>query len=147
MVRSLISAATVLSGALLATARPPKGPPSGPSHPKPYHPGSGSDSHNGQCNSITLPIHVQANAVDLGFPSVTDKYSTTQWAVSGSTWSMPGLLESIEGNVSVDETFNIYGQLCVPRDGTKKEILHLATHGLIFDSGYWDVSIDPAQYS
>lgn len=143
MITPLLSAAALLSAASTAAARPSPGPP----HSYPHQPGSGS--HNGQCTTFNLPVPVKTVGVDFGFPPATNKYEVTQWAVSGSTWTTPSSPEAAPflPNVTIKATFNIFGHLCVPRNGAKKEILHLATHGLIFDSRYWDVPIDPAQYS
>lgn len=90
--------------------------------------------HDGQCHTFTVPVPVKATAVDFGLPPLTDRFEVTQWAVSSSTWSALSLANIAQGNVSVDETFNIFGQLCIPHNGAKKNILHLATHGIAFDS-------------
>lgn len=143
MISPILPAAAILSTALLATARPPPG---GPPHS--YPPSSGG-THDGQCTTFTLPVPVKATAIDFGSPPITNKYETTQWAVSGSTWSTPSIFEIYQSlpTVSIDTTFDIHAQLCVPAGGAKKDILHLATHGLIFDSRYWDIPVDPEQYS
>lgn len=127
---------TLLSTSVLAGALP-----SSPSYP---HHASDSGAHNGQCTSFYLPVAVNTTGVDYHFPPIDNKYEVTQWAVSASTWSAKPPPPT---NVTIDQTFNIYAQLCVPRNGAKKNILQLATHGLYFDMRYWDASIDPPQYS
>jgi pimeloyl-ACP methyl ester carboxylesterase len=49
-------------------------------------------------------------------------------------------------NITISETYNIAMKMC-PGDGPKKDQLHIATHGGGFDGGYWDIRIDPKQYS
>jgi pimeloyl-ACP methyl ester carboxylesterase len=49
-------------------------------------------------------------------------------------------------NITISETYNIAMKMCVG-DGPKKDHLHIATHGGGFDGRYWDIRIDPKQYS
>lgn len=48
-----------------------------------------------------------------------------------TTWSRPADLAI--GKVTVDSTFKINGQLCVPTHGARSDILQLATRGVGFD--------------
>lgn len=51
------------------------------------------------------------------------------------------------GNITITGTYNIAAKLCVPANGLKKHYLQIATHGGGYDQRYWDVRIDPSQYS
>ena len=140
---SVKSIATLLSSILLATTATAHPPLSYPHHNQHDHSGG---AHNGQCRPFTIPVPVKTTALDFHIPPITNAIETVQWAVSGSTWSTVASLPTPD-NATVDDIFNIYGQLCVPHNGAKKNILHLATHGLVYDSRYWDVEVDPEQYS
>jgi len=117
--------AVCVLGAAAAIARPP------PSHSK------GEQNHDGQCKEFVVPVPVKATAFDFGLPDLPDRYAVTQWAIEYDTWSTTPPSKAIKGNITVDENFDINVKLCVPKDGMKKEIIHLATHGLVFDGRYW----------
>ena len=114
----------------------------------PYPGSSGtSGTHHGACVEFMLPVAVTAQNADYGILPVNDNIDAVQFAVDSDTWSAPPPIERIIRNITVDDTFQISAYLCVPEHGNKKNYLQIATHGLIFDKRYWDVAINPAEYS
>lgn len=59
----------------------------------------------------------------------------------------PSFAERAIKNITVSKTFDIHATLCVPPNGAKKNLLHLATHGGGYDSRYWNSEIEPEKYS
>ena len=104
-------------------------------------------SHHDPCVDFILPVSVTAQNADYGLAPVNNNIDTVQFAIDTDTWSTLPPQERIVRNVTIDDTFHISARLCVPANGSKKNHLQIATHGLLFDKRYWDVSIDPAQYS
>ncbi|KAK4032179.1 hypothetical protein C8A01DRAFT_41389 [Parachaetomium inaequale] len=101
-----------------------------------------------QCVELRVPVPVVALNHHYIMPRVDSNIDAIDWTVNVTTWSNPTAAERVTGDVSVDRTFNINAQLCVPsQKGAKADILQIATHGLGFDKRYFDVEVKPAEYS
>ena len=79
-----------------------------------------------------------------GEPINTDAVA---WALDIDTWSSPQGAERILKNITVSDTYDISARLCVPPNGAKRSHLQIANHGLVFDKRYWDVQVQPEEYS
>ena len=99
------------------------------------------------CVDFMLPVSVTAQNAVYDVLQVEDNINATAFGVDLDTWSSPMGSDRILRNITVSNTFDISAQLCIPSNGTKKEHLQIATHGILFDKRYWDVSINPAEYS
>ena len=68
-------------------------------------------------------------------PRVDSGIDAIGWELNVTTWSAPSFLERNTGPVSVDQTFNISAQLCVPsaEGGPKAGFMQIATQGLAWD--------------
>ncbi|KAK4148416.1 hypothetical protein C8A00DRAFT_39018 [Chaetomidium leptoderma] len=80
-------------------------------------------------------------------PRVDSNIDAVEWVTEMTTWSSPNMTERIIGNITIEDTFKISGQLCVPPRGARSDVLQIATHGVGFDKRYWDVEVKPDQYS
>ena len=101
------------------------------------------DSRN--CVQLKLPVQITAHNAIYDLVNVTDDVTAADFTVTFGTHNDNPY--KILKNITISETYNIGAQLCTPTNGAKKDILQIATHGLGFDKRYWDVTIDPKQYS
>ncbi|KZO91750.1 alpha/beta-hydrolase [Calocera viscosa TUFC12733] len=77
----------------------------------------------------------QAALTELIAQSVTSPGNFSEMYMSGT-------------NSSTGAAYNIFGVLCVPKDGDKHNgTVQLLVHGLGYDSGYWDFGFQPENYS
>jgi hypothetical protein len=56
-------------------------------------------------------------------------------------------MQNIIKNTTTTGTFNIHAQLCVALSSTHSDILQIATHGVHYDSRYWDSEYQPENHS
>jgi pimeloyl-ACP methyl ester carboxylesterase len=97
---------------------------------------------NGSCKQIDIPVFASANSAVYDIPRVDNDIEAGAWAIRSDTWSTPAAIKAILKNTTTSGTFNIHGQLCVPNSSTKKDILQIATHGIHYDSRYWDPELN-----
>ena len=98
------------------------------------------------CVSFMLPVPATAQNAEYDVVHVNDNINATAYAVDLDTWSFNATSRVLR-NITVSDTFNISVQLCVPPNGIKKQNLFIATHGGLFDKRYWDLAINPSEYS
>ena len=99
---------------------------------------------NRTCVEFTLPVSITAQNAIYDIQRVDNTAEAIQFTVDLDTWDVT---QPIIQNLTVSDTFNISAQLCVPQSGAKKTHLQIATHGLVLDKRYWDVPINPSEYS
>lgn len=99
---------------------------------------------NGYCRQLDIPVTATAESAIYNIPRVDSDIDAIAWAIYTDTWSTVGGSDRIIKNTTTSGTFNIHAQLCIPkRDVDKKKgILQLATHGVHYDSRYWDPELD-----
>ena len=102
---------------------------------------------NRPCVDFMLPVPATAQNAEYNITQVNNNIDATTFAVDLDTWSSPNASDLLLRNITVSDTFNISVQLCVPQNGTKKNHLQIATHGLGFDKRYWDVTVNSSEYS
>lgn len=100
--------------------------------------------NNRPCVEFTLPIAATAQSAIFDVPQVNNNIEAMAFAVKRDTWSNKFALVK---NQTISGTYDISMQLCMPPNGSKKDHLHVATHGVAFDKRYWDSKVDPSQYS
>ncbi|KAM0486963.1 hypothetical protein ACHAPX_000230 [Trichoderma viride] len=101
-----------------------------------------------QCVQLQIPVPVVATNYHYDQPQVDSSIDAIDWTVNVTTWSSSNFTARITGPVKIKKTYNIGAQLCVPSQKTSKAgILQIATPGLGFGKEYFDVEIDPQQYS
>lgn len=83
---------------------------------------------------LPVPITVHQHLYDV--PRIESNIDAASYELAIDTWSSPSYVERIIGNITNSKTYNIYAQLCVPPNGTKKNLLQVATHGGGFDHRY-----------
>ena len=99
------------------------------------------------CFDLTLHVSATEQNAEYDIVHVNNNINAVAFAVDIDTWTSPGGLERVIKNITVSDTFIINAQLCVPTNGNKRKSLQIATHGSVFDSSYWDVRINPSEYS
>jgi pimeloyl-ACP methyl ester carboxylesterase len=78
---------------------------------------------------------------------VNNDIEATAWAIFDATRTTPHGVENIIKNTTTSGTFSIHAQLCVPKSSKKNSILQIASHGVHYDSRYWDSKYQPEKYS
>ncbi|KAH8655478.1 Alpha/Beta hydrolase protein [Xylariales sp. PMI_506] len=110
--------------------------------------GSATASATKLCVQLQIPVPVVATNYHYDQPQVDSNIDAMDWTVNVTTWSSSNFTARITGPVNINRTFDIGAQLCVPlRNTSKSSILQIATPGLGFGKEYFDVEVDPQQYS
>jgi hypothetical protein len=86
-----------------------------------------------QCVQLEVPVKVSTTATRWLQPRVDNNIDAVEWVSEMTTWSSPNTTERIIGEVIINDTFKIRGQLCVPSRGNRSDVLQIATHGVGFD--------------
>lgn len=82
------------------------------------------------CVDLEIPITVDSNNTLFGnFPRIDSSSEAVDAAVVLTTWSSVNSSDHPTGFRHIQQTFKIGATLCVPKDGKKKQILQLLTHG------------------
>lgn len=101
----------------------------------------------GTCKQMDIPVFATANTAIYDIPRVDNDIEATAWAIFDATRTTPHDVRNIIKNTTTSATFNIHAQLCVPRSSEKSDILQIATHGVHYDSRYWDSEYQPESHS
>ena len=112
-------------------------------HQKPPQP-------NRVCQQFDIPVPVSATNARYDIPRVDSNIDATNYALNSDTWSSPTPPRRVIENITIADTFIINAQLCTPRSPSsknKKDVLQIATHGLVYDKRYWDSELHPETYS
>ncbi|KAF2627219.1 alpha/beta-hydrolase [Macroventuria anomochaeta] len=102
---------------------------------------------SGYCVQLDIPVFATAPSAIYDIPQVNDDIEATAWAIFDATWSTPHGVQNIITNTTTSDTFNIHAQLCVPKSSGKNGVLQIATHGVHYDSRYWDSTYKPEEHS
>lgn len=102
---------------------------------------------NGHCVQLDLPVSATAPSAVYDLPQVNSNIEAAAWGIHDATWSTPHSVQSILRNTTTSGIFNIHAQLCVPTSSDKEDILQIATHGVHYDSRYWDSAYKPEEHS
>src|SRR4051812_27220914 len=102
---------------------------------------------DGFCKQLNIPVFASAPSAIYNIPHVNNDIEATAWAIYDATRTTPHNITNIIKNTTTSGIFNIHAQLCIPKSSNKKNILQIATHGLHYDSRYWDSEYQPANHS
>jgi pimeloyl-ACP methyl ester carboxylesterase len=106
-----------------------------------------SQRPDGNCKQLNIPVFATAPSAIYDIPRVDNDLDATAWAIYDATRTTSHGVQNIIKNTTTSGTFNIHAQLCVPNSPTKRHILQIATHGVHYDSRYWDSEHDPQNHS
>lgn len=107
-----------------------------------------SKHNHGYCKELDIPVPATSESAIYDIPRVDSNIDAIAWAIYSDTWSTPAGAARIIKNTTTSDTFKIHAQLCVPKvSGGKNDILHIATHGVHYDSRYWDPTLDREKQS
>ncbi|KAH8802577.1 hypothetical protein F5884DRAFT_802370 [Xylogone sp. PMI_703] len=101
----------------------------------------------GTCKQLNIPVPATADSAIYNIPKVDNDLEATAWAIYDATRDTPHNVQNIIKNTTTSGTFNIHAQLCVPKSSAKSGILQIATHGVHYDSRYWDSQYKPEDHS
>ncbi|KAK2760696.1 hypothetical protein FQN54_001931 [Arachnomyces sp. PD_36] len=102
-----------------------------------------SNRTHGSCKQLDIPVFATSESGIYDIPRVDSDIDAIAWAIDTDTWSSPVGPQRLIKNATTSDTFNIHAQLCVPEYSDKEEdILQIATHGVHYDSRYWDPELD-----
>ena len=102
---------------------------------------------HGFCKQLDIPVFATVDSAIYDIPRVNNDIEATAWAIYDATRNTPHNVQNILKNTTTSGTFNIHAQLCIPNSSKKKEVLQIATHGVHYDSRYWDSKYQPEQHS
>lgn len=85
------------------------------------------------CIELDIPVSIDMTATKWLQLKVDSNVDVVDWVTDLTTWTSPNITERMIGEVRINDTFKIHGQLCVPSEGAKSDILQIATHGAGFD--------------
>lgn len=85
------------------------------------------------CVQLEVPLLITANNSRFDLPRVDSSIDAVDWVWDLTIWSHRSETGRVTGVIPVNDTFTISAQLCVPEQGTKADILQIATHGIGFD--------------
>ncbi|KAK5134242.1 hypothetical protein LTR08_006785 [Meristemomyces frigidus] len=106
-----------------------------------------SQRDHGICKQFEIPVCATAASAIYDIPTVTNDIEAAAWAIWDATRDTPHSVQSIIKNTTVSGTFNIHVQLCVPKTSEQKDVLQIATHGVHYDSRYWDSAYEAEEHS
>ncbi|KAH9832772.1 hypothetical protein Tdes44962_MAKER00253 [Teratosphaeria destructans] len=102
---------------------------------------------NGYCQSLDIPVSVTAPSAIYDIPPTSNDQEATAWAIWDADRTNRHDYLNIVQNTTTSDIFNIHGNLCIPKSFVKNNVLQIATHGIAFDSRYWDVQLQPETHS
>ena len=106
-----------------------------------------SNTRHRPCTTFTVQVPITAQNHIYDLVPVNSNIDAIHYAQDLDSWDNPPIQERIVKNVTISRTYDIYVQLCVPPNGSKKSYLQLASHGGGFDSRYWDSEVEPEHHS
>jgi pimeloyl-ACP methyl ester carboxylesterase len=113
------------------------------SHSSSATPIDSSKRTHGVCKELDIPVFASSDSAIYDIPRVNNDIDATAWAIYSDTWSTPAGAQRIIRNTTTSGTYNIHALLCVPEFSEKgKDVLQIATHGVQYDSRYWDPELD-----
>ncbi|KAL6851823.1 alpha/beta-hydrolase [Trichoderma novae-zelandiae] len=104
---------------------------------------------HGYCKQLDIALPVTAETAVYDIPRVDNDIEAAAWAIYDATRTTPHGPENIVKNTTTSGTFNIHAQLCIPKGAqkSKNSTLQIATHGVHYDSRYWDSTYKPENHS
>ena len=99
---------------------------------------------HGTCKQLDIAISASAPGAVYNLPRIDNDIQAIAWAREQETWSAPSALQLIQQNITISDTYKIHAQICSPSTGG--EILQIASHGLHYDSRYWDAQLKDHSY-
>ena len=99
---------------------------------------------NAQCETQTYQINADStNTKFVGIDQDQQNQSSITSLIYDFVISQSNFTDTyIDGTFSNSGTFSISGTLCTPKQGAKSNsAIQLLTHGVGFDSSYWDFSV------
>ncbi|EHK18069.1 uncharacterized protein TRIVIDRAFT_44656 [Trichoderma virens Gv29-8] len=104
---------------------------------------------HGYCKQLDIPVPITANTAIYDIPRVDNDIEAVAWAIYDATRTTIHGPKNIIKNTTTSETFNIHAQLCIPKSNKngKHNTLQIATHGVHYDSRYWDSEYKPENHS
>ncbi|THU99469.1 alpha/beta-hydrolase [Dendrothele bispora CBS 962.96] len=91
-----------------------------------------------QCSEFFVPVNVSAQTVQLNVTNPQNQFELTnlltQMAYTNATIDQDVTI----GPATVNDTFNIWSQLCIPNDFAADGVVEFTAHGSTFNHTYWN---------
>ncbi|KAK3395298.1 hypothetical protein B0H63DRAFT_386992 [Podospora didyma] len=101
-----------------------------------------------QCVQLQVTVPVNATNLHYEIPRVDSSIDAIDWTLNVTVYNTKNSSERVTGPYPVNRSFYVNAQLCVPSvKSPKSQILQIATQGLGYDKRYFDVEINPGEYS
>lgn len=94
-----------------------------------------------------VPVSATAESAVYNLPRVDTDIEAAAWAIRDATRTTISGPANILRNTTTSGIFNIHVQLCLPESPNEENVLQIATHGVHYDSNYWDSTYQPEDYS
>ncbi|KDN62801.1 hypothetical protein CSUB01_02710 [Colletotrichum sublineola] len=107
-----------------------------------------TDNHiYGDCKEFKIPVAATVDSAVYNLPRVDNDLEAGAWAIYDATRTTLHNESNIIKHTVTSGTWNIHAQLCFPKHGKSKDVLQIATHGVHYDSRYWDSKYKPENHS
>ncbi|KZS87160.1 hypothetical protein SISNIDRAFT_447105 [Sistotremastrum niveocremeum HHB9708] len=109
---------------------------------------SAASSPDPNCTPLTLPISINTSASTISLPNPANQSALTAFFTALASPTLDYAQSLVNGTHTVNETFQISGKLCTPSgQSSGGGVLEFATHGIAFDSAYWEVGGPNSPYN
>ncbi|CAK7222445.1 hypothetical protein SBRCBS47491_004867 [Sporothrix bragantina] len=107
-----------------------------------------ADNHlHGACKQLDIPVSATVDGAVYNIPQVNNDIEAGAWGIYDATRTTPHDASNVLKNTTISGTWNIHAQLCFPTNPKAQDILQVATHGVHYDSRYWDSKYLPQNHS
>jgi hypothetical protein len=89
-----------------------------------------------RCYDLMLDVPASATNIDVGLGIIDTDDKVADWVVNSDRWDAIPAAERAIRNVSINDTFSTYAQLCLPNPRNDKKVMQILTHGGGFDHRY-----------
>ncbi|ODQ49830.1 hypothetical protein SAICODRAFT_10364 [Saitoella complicata NRRL Y-17804] len=114
----------------------------------------GSEAAHATCYNLTIPVTISASNTNLSLPLPVNQSQVIDFATASASIAN-NITNYVEGNYTLDATYNISARLCLPTyaansnsSTNRNDTVQFLIHGIGFDKSYWDLPcINGVNYS
>ncbi|PQE32833.1 Ctr copper transporter family protein [Rutstroemia sp. NJR-2017a WRK4] len=100
------------------------------------------------CTHITIPVTLNARNGIFNLPPLTDHIAVTKFAQDFLRRGQNYTAAVLQGYTTITDQYSIAATACRPdHHGENYDTWQFLTHGIGFDSGYWDLAFESSKYS
>ncbi|KAK1565996.1 uncharacterized protein LY79DRAFT_595156 [Colletotrichum navitas] len=107
-----------------------------------------TDNHiYGNCKEFNIPVATTVDSAVYNLPHVDNDLEAGAWAIYDATRTTLHNDSNVIKHTVTSSTWDIHAQLCFPKHGKSQDVLQIVTHGVHYDSRYWDSKYKPENHS